>query len=70
MTDNDLTRLSINLNAETADALRKIAARRGISYTEAVRRAIAVYTFIDDEVQGGAKIATVRGDDYRELVLL
>ena len=53
-------RLSVNLNDEVADALKQIADRRGITATEAVRRAIAWYKFIDDEVvQGGRKIQLV-----------
>ena len=67
-----ITRLNVNLNAETADALKEIAEHRGISFTEAVRRAISVYKFIDDETQEGHRIQTVdpERNQVRELVLM
>ncbi|MFI7166900.1 ribbon-helix-helix protein, CopG family [Rhodococcus erythropolis] len=53
-------RLSVNLNDEVAEALKDIAEKRGLTATEAVRRAIAWYKFIDDEVvEGGRKIQLV-----------
>lgn len=69
---SDLVRLSVNMNQETADALRDVARSRGISYTEAVRRAISVYAFVEAEVAAGNTIQ-VR-DPYRreisDLILL
>jgi len=67
-----ITRLNVNLNAETAEALKEIAEHRGISFTEAVRRAISVYKFIDDETQEGHRIQTVdpERNQVRELVLM
>ncbi|MFI8634209.1 ribbon-helix-helix protein, CopG family [Microbacterium sp. NPDC077663] len=83
MTDNDATsarrtatqelvRLSVNMNPETADALKELAASRHLSYTEAVRRAIAIAKYIDDEVKEGRKVQTVDEDrkDIRELILI
>lgn len=35
-------RLSVNINDECADALRRVTARRDISVTEAIRRAISL----------------------------
>jgi hypothetical protein len=69
---DQLVRLNVNLNAETAEALKEIADHRGISFTEAVRRAISVYKFIDDETQEGRHIQTVSADrnEVRELVLM
>ncbi|AMM22779.1 CopG family transcriptional regulator (plasmid) [Frondihabitans sp. PAMC 28766] len=69
---DQLVRLNVNLNSETADALKEIADHRGISFTEAVRRAISVYKFIDEETQEGRRIQTVSPDrsDVRELVLM
>lgn len=68
----ELVRLNVNLNAETAEALKEIAEERGISYTEAVRRAISVYKYIDDEVQDGRKVITSDQENksVKELVLL
>jgi hypothetical protein len=67
-----MTRLNVNLNSETAAALQEIAENRGISFTEAVRRAISVYKFIDDETQEGHRIQTVdpERNQVRELVLM
>lgn len=67
-----LVRLNVNLNAETAEALKEIADQRGISFTEAVRRAISIYKFIDDETQEGHRIQTVdpERNQVRELVLM
>jgi len=69
---DQLVRLNVNLNSETADALKEIADHRGISFTEAVRRAISVYKFIDEETQEGRRIQTVSPDrsEVRELVLM
>lgn len=67
-----LVRLNVNLNAETAEALKEIADQRGISFTEAVRRAISVYKFIDDETHEGNRIQTVNPsrNEIREIVLM
>lgn len=71
-TDNGLVRLNVNLNQETAAALKDLAAKENISYTEAVRRAIAVFKFIEDEQAEGRKIQTMDANDRnkRELVLM
>jgi uncharacterized protein (DUF2267 family) len=71
-TTGKLVRLNVNLNSETADALRQIAEERGISATEAVRRAIAVYKYIEDEVDAGHTVQTVdkTSQKVRELVLI
>lgn len=43
-------RLSVNLSEETAETLRTIAEKRGMTASEAVRRAIGWLKFIDQEV--------------------
>ena len=67
-----LVTLCVNMNAETAAALKEIADERGLSYTEAVRRAISIAKFVEDEIEEGRKIQTVDADrkDVRELVLM
>lgn len=69
---SDLIRLNVNLNRETADALKEIASAQGISMTEAVRRAVAVLKFVTDEQRDGRKIQTMNADnsDKRELVMM
>ena len=70
--DTGIVRLNVNLNAETAAALRKIADDRDISFTEAVRRAISVYDYIDNETKAGRRVQTTDQDrtNVRELVWL
>jgi hypothetical protein len=65
-------RLSVNINEETAEQLQQTAARKQISYTEAVRRAIAVWSFIEDEIKDSKIVQVVdpSSGDTRELVLL
>jgi predicted transcriptional regulator len=46
-------RLNVNLSDDVAAALKEIADKRGLTATEAVRRAIAWYKFIDEEVVDG-----------------
>lgn len=71
-TDTALVRLNVNLNKETAAALREIADEQGVSYTEAVRRAIAIYKYVVDEQAAGRKIQTMDANEKnkRELVLM
>lgn len=66
-----LTRLNVNLNAETADALKAVAESKGITVTEAVRRSVAVYAFLMEEEKQGRHVqtATRKGKKVRELVL-
>lgn len=65
-------RLNVNLNQETADALKEVAAKESISLTEAVRRAIALLKFVEEEQSRGRRIQTMdkEGKDKRELVLM
>jgi hypothetical protein len=71
-TEPALVRLNVNLNKETAAALKDITDKQGISLTEAVRRAIALLKFIEDERTAGRKIQIMdsNGKNKRELVLM
>lgn len=71
-TDTALVRLNVNLNKETAAALKELAAKQQISLTEAVRRAVAVLKFIDEEKSQGRKIQTMDSQERnkREVVLM
>ncbi|WP_214584360.1 ribbon-helix-helix protein, CopG family [Clavibacter michiganensis] len=71
-TSTGIVRLNVNLNAETAQALRDIAAARHISVTEAVRRAIAVYDYIEEETRSGRRVQTSdkNRENVRELVMM
>lgn len=67
-----LVRLSVLMNAETTDQLRGLKEEKGLSVTETVRRAIAVYAFLNDEQNAGKRIHIVdpRKSVYGEMDLL
>ncbi|MFJ2834622.1 hypothetical protein ACIO52_04600 [Nocardia sp. NPDC087230] len=72
---SDVVRLSINLAPDVADVLRKWAGKKRISATEAVRRAIAVWNFIETEKANGNRLAIVESlpggeERIREVVLI
>jgi hypothetical protein len=46
----NLTRLSVNINDETARALRELSARKDLTITEIIRRSVSVYKYFEDEV--------------------
>jgi hypothetical protein len=62
----------VNVNRETRDALSSMAAANATTYTEAVRRAVAVYAYIEEQISAGRIVQTIKtdGTDIRELVLL
>lgn len=64
-----MTRLSVNINAETEAALlaRKT---RGTTVTETVRRAVALYDLLDTATSNGERIRLVGNGPDRELMLL
>ena len=70
--DTGTVRLNVNLNAETAAVLKQLTEERGISFTEAVRRAISVYNYIDGEVRSGRRVQTTDSNrtDVREFILM
>ena len=68
---NHFVRLSVNLGAETAEIFRELIERKGLSISEGVRRAIAVWKFLEDEKALGNQIAVIEPDDsVRKVVLL
>jgi len=66
-----MTRLSVNMNPETTEQLRQFAADKHLTYTEAVRRAIAITVYIEAEYAAGRRIQVVdeASNEVRELVL-
>lgn len=62
-----VVRLSVNLAPDVAAVLKARAARKGISLTEAVRRSIALFDFIETQRDAGHGLATLEGDRYREI---
>jgi hypothetical protein len=66
----DYTRLTVNVNPETLAAIKTLAAQRGISYTEIIRRAVAVYKLVEDEIAQGHTIQIKDGENVKEVVLV
>jgi len=64
-------RLSVNLSIETAEIFRSLIERKGLSISEGIRRAIAVWKFLEDEQSRGNQVAVIEQDDtVRKVVLL
>lgn len=64
------TRLTINLNPEAASFLKSLTEDRGITYTEAIRRALAVYKLVKEQTDEGTRVQFDDGHTVREVVLL
>jgi hypothetical protein len=62
------TRLSVNLSLDTAQVLKNLAKRDSITITDAIRRAIACWSFIEDELAKGNRIAVIEQTDAGERV--
>lgn len=65
-----LVRLSVNLGPEVADQLKEYAGRKGVSVTEAVRRAIAVLAFVDSAQARGASLNVGEDGSMKEVLFL
>jgi hypothetical protein len=63
------TRLNVNINDETAAALRELADRRQTTVTEIVRRAVSVYKFVEDEVVDGNKTLKLVSKEGQETIV-
>ena len=66
------TRLSVNIALDVAEALRTLTRRRGITATDGVRRAIAVWKLVEDATAQGQQIQIVdpATGNVRELVMI
>lgn len=64
-------RLNVNINSDAAAAIRDISKKRHISITEVIRRAIAIFQFLEHETATGSKIQLVdKSGHIREIVLI
>ncbi len=61
-------RLSVNINSESADILRAVTKDRGISTTEAIRRAIGLLGFFEAARQRDTEIYTEDKEGHRSKV--
>jgi len=67
--EEDLQKVSIDLPSDTLDAIRKIAEHRNLTMTDAIRRAIATESYIEDEIENGGTILVKKPDGtYKEVV--
>lgn len=57
-----IVRLSVNLAPSVALALRQTAEKSGVSVTEAVRRAVAVWKLVVDARAQGHTVLVMRGE--------
>ncbi|MFZ4145488.1 hypothetical protein ACOZDZ_33050 [Streptomyces griseoincarnatus] len=62
----DVTRLSVNINSETAEKLRWYKEHKQTSITETVRRAVALLHLVEQESEGGNEIL-IRSKDGKSV---
>jgi hypothetical protein len=63
-------KVTVNLPQQDIDTLRSIADRKGITMTEALRRAIALEQFVEEAVGRGANILIEeKGKTLRQVVI-
>ncbi len=67
---DQLVRLSVNLSPAVAAVLKSYAGRKGISVTEAVRRAISILKYIDDAQERGASLNVEEAGALKEVQFL
>jgi hypothetical protein len=64
-------RLSVNLSSETDEIFKSLIDRKGLSISEGIRRAIAVWKFLEDEEARGNQIAVMEPEGgVRKVVIL
>ncbi len=56
MARDSIVKTSVNLSTSVLRALRRLATRRGVTMTEALRQAIGTEVFLDDTQQAGGKV--------------
>lgn len=62
-------RMTVSLSPETVEKLEEIAEEKGITFTEALRLAIATEDYIRTEIKNGSKVLIQRKDNtIREVV--
>ena len=67
--EKDLQKVSIDLPSDTLDAIRKIAEHRSLTMTDAICRAVATESYIEDQINNGGTILVKKPDGtYKEVV--
>lgn len=65
---SDKVRLTADLPAAEANALKELAAQQGVTLTEALRRAIATEGLLQDRRKTGSKVLLEKNGQLSELV--
>lgn len=69
-----VVRLSVNLAPSVAAALKSTADKQGVSITEAIRRAVALWKLVSDARDNNQRIMLAEGHgdstQYRELIII
>ena len=66
---DDVTKLTVNLPASVAQALKTMASERNTTVTEVLKSAIGTEKFISESVQSGSKVLVEKSPgNVRELV--
>lgn len=61
-------RLNADLSPDVAKALKELAAKQGVSLTEALSRAIGTESTLAAKRRKGAKVLLQEGGDLKELI--
>ncbi len=61
------TRLNVNINRATADALRGLAEKHGVTVTDIVRQATGLYQVIDEELSDPDQVLEIRNKKTKEV---
>lgn len=64
------TRLSVNVNSATADALKAYAEENGVSITESVRRLVSYGNLLAEADREGKKVMFQDGDVVERVILI
>jgi Arc/MetJ-type ribon-helix-helix transcriptional regulator len=68
MTPATTKKISLNLSEEATETVRELATSRGVSVSDVIREAIALYRFLYRKLRSGAEIDLVNPDGSRERV--
>jgi hypothetical protein len=66
----NVARLSVNINNETAEAIRRSQERNKTTATDVIRRAVSVYAFLHAAQENGQEIQTEDGRGRRTKVVI
>lgn len=70
MTEVEKVKVSVNLSPDDVETLKEISGKRGITMTEALRRAIALEKFVYNATQRGEKLLIEEPDKtVRQLII-